>query len=226
MPCSKNRFRHRTTVFTAVCTASSRTADSALVSIEIEELVCELPATTGVASSRWSCAELAREHELGEAVPGPSGDLIESHRNPHFRDVARHRRPDGGASATSPASRRRNEASVAFDRHVLNRAHAFSFVAWPANPLLQRLEGVMLVARCQQPTNVDVGAHTASSSMIRTSGAPPPDTPSTRCSTLHPATALNDEPTAHSPANHGDDPPYRSTIRHSAMASIAPGDRW
>jgi hypothetical protein len=40
---------------------------SPLVVAEIKELACELPATTGVPLSRWSCAELAREL-VGRAV--------------------------------------------------------------------------------------------------------------------------------------------------------------
>ena len=35
--------------------------------VEIKQLACELPATTGVPLSRWSCAELAREL-MGRAV--------------------------------------------------------------------------------------------------------------------------------------------------------------
>ena len=34
---------------------------SSAVSVEVKALACELPATTGVPLSRWSCAELARE---------------------------------------------------------------------------------------------------------------------------------------------------------------------
>ena len=34
---------------------------SAQVSVEVKALACELPATSGVPLSRWSCAELARE---------------------------------------------------------------------------------------------------------------------------------------------------------------------
>jgi hypothetical protein len=29
--------------------------------VEVKQLACELPATTGVPQSRWSCAELARQ---------------------------------------------------------------------------------------------------------------------------------------------------------------------
>ncbi len=47
------------------CRIASARADPGhfppLVVAEVKQLACELPATTGVPLSRWSCAELARE---------------------------------------------------------------------------------------------------------------------------------------------------------------------
>ncbi len=47
-----------------------------LVSVEIKELACELPATTGVPLSRWSCAELARELEQRHVVEMISASTV------------------------------------------------------------------------------------------------------------------------------------------------------
>lgn len=47
-----------------------------LVVAEIKELACELPATTGVPLSRWSCSELARELELRSVVASISAATV------------------------------------------------------------------------------------------------------------------------------------------------------
>ena len=43
---------------------------------EVKQLACELPATTGVPLSRWSCAELARELVLRAVVPAISAATV------------------------------------------------------------------------------------------------------------------------------------------------------
>ena len=47
-----------------------------LVVAEIKELACELPATTGVPLSRWSCAELARELVTRAVVAAISASTV------------------------------------------------------------------------------------------------------------------------------------------------------
>ena len=47
-----------------------------LVVAEVKELACELPATTGVPLSRWSCAELARELVLRAVVAAISAATV------------------------------------------------------------------------------------------------------------------------------------------------------
>jgi transposase len=49
---------------------------SALVVAEVKALACELPATTGVPLSRWSCAELAREVVDRHVVETISADTV------------------------------------------------------------------------------------------------------------------------------------------------------
>jgi transposase len=46
------------------------------VVVEVKQLACELPATTGVPLSRWSCAELARELIVRGVVAGISAATI------------------------------------------------------------------------------------------------------------------------------------------------------
>ena len=48
----------------------------ALVVSEIKELACELPATSGVPLSRWSCTELARELVFREVVEAISAATV------------------------------------------------------------------------------------------------------------------------------------------------------
>ncbi|MGH8926195.1 MAG: hypothetical protein ACRDWA_16430 [Acidimicrobiia bacterium] len=43
---------------------------------EVKQLACELPATTGVPLSRWSCAELARELVIREVVEAMSAATV------------------------------------------------------------------------------------------------------------------------------------------------------
>jgi transposase len=49
---------------------------SALVVAEVKALACELPATTGVPLSKWSCAELARELVDRHVVDAISADTV------------------------------------------------------------------------------------------------------------------------------------------------------
>jgi hypothetical protein len=46
------------------------------VVVEVKQLACELPATTGVPLSRWSCAELARELMVRGVVAAISAATI------------------------------------------------------------------------------------------------------------------------------------------------------
>jgi transposase len=50
----------------------------AQVATEVKALACELPATTGVPLSRWSCAELARELLLSLDPPSDPGEVTEA----------------------------------------------------------------------------------------------------------------------------------------------------
>lgn len=47
-----------------------------LVLAEVKQLACELPATSGVPLSRWSCAELARELVLRAVVAAISASTV------------------------------------------------------------------------------------------------------------------------------------------------------
>jgi len=144
---------------------------------EIKELACELPATTGVPLSRWSCTELARELVVRAVVAAISaatvwrvlhGDAIRPwfHRSWIFP-----RDPDFAVTA-----------AVALDLY----ARVFEGQPLGENEFVVCAdEKTSVQARCRcHPTRRPAGLGGCESSTSMTAVAPSPTSPPTTCTEL------------------------------------------